>query len=95
MKRALESYDLHSHLERCLSLTAQRTAPDRTTASLAFMRTSVLSHRASELRTLEAVTGYAKLAESMLIEQYCQEHRTLPKHVELMKNRIQLASNQP
>jgi hypothetical protein len=95
MKRALQSYDLHSHLERCLELTAQRTAADRTTVSLAFMRTSVVGRRLNELRDLEAITGYAKLAESMLIEQYCQEHRTLPKHVELMKSRIQLASNQP
>jgi len=59
------------------------------------MRTSVLSHRASELRALEEATGYTKLAESMLIEQYCQEHKALPKHVALMKNRIQQGSSKP
>lgn len=95
MKKALESYDLHEHLERCLGLTAQRTQPDRTTASLPFMRTSVVSRRRNELQALAAMTGYALLAESMLLERYCEEHGTLPKHVELMKARIQQGSSNP
>jgi len=95
MKKALQSYDLHEHLERCLGLIAQRTQPDRTTASLPFLRTSVVSRRRDELEALAAMTGYALLAESMLLEQYCDEHGTLPKHVELMKARIQQASSNP
>ena len=95
MKNTLQNYDLNGHLERCLNLKAQRTQPDRTTASLPFMRTSVVSRRSNELQALTAVTGYALLAESMLLERYCDEHGALPKHVELMKTRIQQGSSNP
>ena len=95
MKEALQSYDIPGHLERCLSLKEQRTRPDRTTASLAFIRTAIVNRHRSELEVLEALTGYTKLAESMLLERHCQEHEVLPKHVQLMKSRIKQGGSNP
>jgi hypothetical protein len=93
VKEALQSYDMPGHLERCLGLKAQRTEPDRTTASLAFIRTGIINRHRSELEALEALTGYTKLAESMLLERHCDEHEALPKHVRLMKSRIEQGSS--
>jgi hypothetical protein len=89
MREATQDYDLQEHLERCLRLDAQRTKPDRTRASISFMRAFILGRHQDELRLLEGLTGYEGLAESILLEKYCEEHGSLPKHVHLMKTRIQ------